>query len=72
MTHSSPTTVTPTHSTLCGDLHHFDKPALFEFPYLCMPLVWGVDAAVGVLAADACDEVSVVVVVVMVVCCGVV
>ena len=49
--------VTPT-SAEAGKLVHFGAPENFEYPYVVVPLLGHVDAVVGVLCADACEDPS--------------
>ena len=43
-------------SPLAPDLVPFSSSEPLAFPYVALPLVWAVDAAVGVFAADGCEE----------------
>ena len=41
---------------LAGQLQHFGPQENFEYPFVAVPLVAHVDAVVGVLCADACED----------------
>jgi Ca2+-dependent lipid-binding protein len=40
------------------ELHHFAPPEAFEYPFVAVPLVAHIDAPVGVLCGDACEDPS--------------
>jgi hypothetical protein len=50
-----PVSVGPT-SQLAFKLHHFGPRQQFEFPYIGIPLVVHVDAMIGVLGVDHCED----------------
>ena len=37
-------------------LHHFGPPEGFEYPFVAIPLLAHIDAPVGILCADACED----------------
>ena len=43
-------------SVLADSLHHFGRREMFEFPFIVIPLVVHIDSAIGILAADSCDD----------------
>ena len=39
--------LTPNSNPISKQLVHFDKKENFEYPYICLPLLWDVDSAAG-------------------------
>ena len=40
------------------DLHHFGNPSSLDYPFVVVPLAAYLDAPLGVLAADACEDMT--------------